>query len=127
MRDVENTGAEGRACFACRRFARACVRHLLNVNEIPGLRLVSIHHSHVYLELMGNIRAHLTAGTFAEFRREFIAAPWRVQQSVRNNLARTPRSPYCFDVSLQAHRAPNCQGMPSPGHSCQGTGSFING
>lgn len=64
---------EGCACFACRRFSRAYVRHLLNVNEILGLRLVSIHNSHMYLELMASIRAHLAAGTFAEFRREFIA------------------------------------------------------
>jgi|ERR1043166_242769 queuine tRNA-ribosyltransferase len=64
---------EGCACFACRQFSRAYVRHLLNVNEILGLRLVSIHNSHMYLKLMADVRAHIAAGTFAEFRREFIA------------------------------------------------------
>ena len=63
----------GCTCFACRNFSRAYVRHLLNVNEILGLRLVSIHNSHMYLKVMQDIRAHLAAGTFAEFRREFIA------------------------------------------------------
>ena len=29
---------EGCACFACRHFSRAYIRHLLNVNEILGLR-----------------------------------------------------------------------------------------
>jgi len=64
---------EGCQCFACRRFTRAYVRHLLNVNEILGLRLVSIHNSHMYMQLMADIRAQIEAGTFAEFRRQFIA------------------------------------------------------
>jgi queuine tRNA-ribosyltransferase len=64
---------EGCACFACRHFTRAYLRHLLNVGEILGLRMLSVHNSHVYLTLMRDIRAHLAAGTFAEFRREFVA------------------------------------------------------
>ena len=64
---------EGCACFACKNFSRAYVRHLLNVNEILGLRLVSIHNSHMFLAVMADIRRHLAAGTFGEFRREFIA------------------------------------------------------
>jgi queuine tRNA-ribosyltransferase len=64
---------EGCDCFACRRFTRAYIRHLLNVNEILGLRLVSIHNSHFYLRVMREAREHLAAGTFAAFRRDFIA------------------------------------------------------
>ena len=60
-------------CFACQRFTRAYLRHLLNVNEILGLRMLSVHNSHMFLKLMTDIRAHLKAGTFGEFRREFIA------------------------------------------------------
>src|ERR1041385_1949925 len=60
-------------CFACRHFSRAYLRHLLNVNEILGLRMVSVHNSHMYLRLMADMRAHVAAGTFKEFRREFIA------------------------------------------------------
>ncbi|KAF0181206.1 MAG: queuine tRNA-ribosyltransferase [Limisphaerales bacterium] len=60
-------------CFACKNFSRAYVRHLLNVNEILGLRLVSIHNSHMFLDVMADIRKHIAAGTFGEFRREFIA------------------------------------------------------
>ena len=65
---------DGCACFACRRFTRAYIRHLLNVNEILGLRLVSVHNTHFYLEVMREIRAALAAGTFAEYRRAFAAA-----------------------------------------------------
>jgi queuine tRNA-ribosyltransferase len=64
---------EGCTCFACRQFTRAYIRHLLNVNEILGLRLMSIHNSHMYLEVMRDIRKHIAAGTFGEYRKEFIA------------------------------------------------------
>jgi queuine tRNA-ribosyltransferase len=64
---------EGCDCFACKHFTRAYLRHLLNVNEILGLRMLSVHNSHMYLKVMADARAHLAAGTFAEFYREFIA------------------------------------------------------
>ncbi len=64
---------EGCDCFACKHFTRAYLRHLLNVNEILGLRMLSVHNSHMYLKVMSDARAHLAAGTFAEFYREFIA------------------------------------------------------
>jgi queuine tRNA-ribosyltransferase len=65
---------EGCECFACRRFTRAYLRHLLNVNEILGLRMVSVHNSHLFLKLMSDVRSAIAAGSFAEFRREFIAS-----------------------------------------------------
>ena len=64
---------EGCECFACQRFTRAYLRHLLNVNEILGLRMLSVHNTHMYLKLMEDMRMHLRAGTFDEFRREFAA------------------------------------------------------
>jgi queuine tRNA-ribosyltransferase len=65
---------EGCECYACRNFSRAYLRHLLNVGEILGLRMVSVHNSHMYLKVMKDIRAALAEGTFAEFRREFAAS-----------------------------------------------------
>lgn len=64
---------EGCECFACKHFTRAYLRHLLNVNEILGLRMVSLHNSYMYVKLMADVRAALAAGTFADFYREFIA------------------------------------------------------
>jgi queuine tRNA-ribosyltransferase len=64
---------EGCACFACQNFSRAYIRHLLNVDEILGLRMVSVHNSFLYLKIMADVRMHIEAGTFAEFRRQFIA------------------------------------------------------
>ncbi len=60
-------------CFACKNFTRAYLRHLLNVNEILGLRMVSVHNSHLFLKIMAEVRAAIDAGTFAEFYRHFIA------------------------------------------------------
>jgi queuine tRNA-ribosyltransferase len=60
-------------CFACRHFTRAYLRHLLNVNEILGLRMVSVHNSHLFLKIMADARAAIAAGTFKEFHRDFIA------------------------------------------------------
>ena len=62
---------EGCECFACRRFTRAYLRHLLNVEEILGLRMLSVHNSHMYLKLMFDIQARIAAGTFGAFREEF--------------------------------------------------------
>jgi queuine tRNA-ribosyltransferase len=64
---------EGCECFACKLFTRAYLRHLLKANEILGLRMVSVHNSHLYLKLMADVRAAIAAGHFAEFHREFIA------------------------------------------------------
>ncbi len=60
-------------CYACKNFTRAYLRHLLNVNEILGLRMLSVHNTHMYLKTMADARAHLAAGTFADYYREFIA------------------------------------------------------
>jgi len=63
---------EGCDCFACKRFTRAYLRHLLNVNEILGLRMLSVHNTHLFLRIMAEARAHLADGTFGDFYSEFI-------------------------------------------------------
>jgi queuine tRNA-ribosyltransferase len=60
-------------CFACRHFTRAYLRHLLNVGEILGLRMLSVHNTRMYLRVMEDIRQAISAGSFAEFRRAFAA------------------------------------------------------
>src|SRR3984957_1649100 len=59
-------------CYACKNFTRAYLRHLLRANEILGLRMLSVHNSHMYLKVMADVRAAIAAGTFAEFYRDFI-------------------------------------------------------
>jgi queuine tRNA-ribosyltransferase len=58
-------------CYACRNFTRAYLRHLLNVGEILGLRMLSVHNTSMFLNVMRDTRAAIASGAFAEFRREF--------------------------------------------------------
>lgn len=64
---------EGCSCYACRNFSRAYIRHLFWANEILGLRLMTCHNLHLYLGLLHRARAVITAGTFEDFRSEFVA------------------------------------------------------
>jgi len=64
---------EGCTCEACRLFTRGYLRHLVKAEEILGLRLISLHNLHFYLNLMARARDAIEAGTFAAFRREFVA------------------------------------------------------
>jgi queuine tRNA-ribosyltransferase len=64
---------EGCDCFACRHFTRAYLRHLINVGEILGLRMLSVHNTSMYLRTMAEMRAAIAAGSFADFRRDFVA------------------------------------------------------
>src|SRR6266568_114474 len=64
---------EGCDCFACRNFSRSYLRHLLNVGEIVGLRMLSIHNTRMYLKVIEEVRSAIAAGTFAEYRRRFAA------------------------------------------------------
>jgi len=60
-------------CYTCRNFSRAYLRHLFNCDEILGLRLVSLHNVHFYLELMRGIRGAIRENRFSEFKKEFLA------------------------------------------------------
>lgn len=60
-------------CTTCRTFTKAYVRHLLNVNEILGLRLMTVHNLRYYLTLMARVRAAIEAGRYDTFRNEFLA------------------------------------------------------
>jgi queuine tRNA-ribosyltransferase len=64
---------DGCACPACREFSRGYIRHLVKAEEILGLRLITLHNLHFYLDLMTRVRAAIEAGTFAGLRRDFVA------------------------------------------------------
>ena len=58
---------ENCSCYACRNFTKAYIRHLLNVNEILGVRLLSIHNIAYFMGLMKGIRESIANGTFLKF------------------------------------------------------------
>ena len=62
---------EGCGCYACKNFTRAYIRHLLNVGEILGMRLLTLHNLYYYLNLAARIRTALENGTFEELRAQF--------------------------------------------------------
>ncbi len=64
---------EGCACCACAEFSRGYIRHLIKAEEILGLRLITLHNLHSYLDLMRKVREAIDTGTFADFRRQFVS------------------------------------------------------
>jgi queuine tRNA-ribosyltransferase len=60
-------------CPACRRFSRAYVRHLVNQQEILGLRLLSLHNLSFVLRLTAGARAAIERGDFGTYRTEALA------------------------------------------------------
>jgi queuine tRNA-ribosyltransferase len=64
---------ENCVCPACREFSRGYIRHLVKAEEILGLRLITLHNLHFYLELMNRARAEIERGTFDQFRTTFVA------------------------------------------------------
>ena len=58
------------ACPACERFSRAYLRHLVNQNELLGLRLLTLHNLRFLLELTAGARQAINDRRFAAFKRE---------------------------------------------------------
>ncbi len=57
---------ESCSCYACRNFTKAYIRHLLNVNEILGVRLLTIHNINYFMRLMDSIRDAVRNDTFIQ-------------------------------------------------------------
>ncbi|MCY3638082.1 MAG: tRNA guanosine(34) transglycosylase Tgt [Chloroflexi bacterium] len=62
---------EGCDCYTCRTFSAAYVHHLFRAKELLAYRLATIHNLRFILRLMEEMRAAITSGEFAEYRREF--------------------------------------------------------
>ena len=64
---------EGCTCPACTQFSRAYVRHLVNQDELLGLRLLSLHNLHFLLELTAGARAAIERGELRPYVAERLA------------------------------------------------------
>jgi queuine tRNA-ribosyltransferase len=69
----KNPIEENCACESCREFSRGYIRHLIKAEEILGLRLITLHNLHFYLNLMDRARTEIEKGTFNQFRKAFVA------------------------------------------------------
>jgi queuine tRNA-ribosyltransferase len=59
-------------CPACTRFSRAYIRHLVNQNELLGLRLLSLHNLRFVLELTRGARDAIVRGGFTSYKRDVL-------------------------------------------------------
>ena len=59
---------EDGASFVDRLYSKAYLRHLINVNEILGLQIASIHNLAFYIWLVGEARKHILAGDFSTWK-----------------------------------------------------------
>jgi queuine tRNA-ribosyltransferase len=55
-------------CPACARFTRAYIRHLVNQQELLGLRLLTVHNLRYLLRLITGARAAIEEGKLATFK-----------------------------------------------------------
>jgi queuine tRNA-ribosyltransferase len=59
---------EGCDCPACRRYTRAYLRHLINQQELLGLRLLSLHNLRFLIDLVAGAREAIGRGQFAGYK-----------------------------------------------------------
>jgi len=64
---------EGCDCPACRRFSRAYLRHLVNQQELLGLRLLSLHNLRFLIGLVAGAREAIVRGELARYKRDALA------------------------------------------------------
>ena len=58
-------------CRVCKNYTRGYIRHLINTNEILGMRLVSYHNLYFLLKLTDNIRKAIEEDRFLDYKKEF--------------------------------------------------------
>ena len=60
-------------CSVCRRYSRSYLRHLYNAGEMLAATLISHHNLAFFLDTMRQVRQAIGLGSFAEFKKEFLA------------------------------------------------------
>ena len=60
-------------CECCENYTKAYLHHLFRTDEITAKILASIHNEHFVVHTVDQIREALLAGTFAEYKTEFLS------------------------------------------------------
>lgn len=71
---------EGCSCFACQNYTRGYIHHLFSIDEMLGLRLLSLHNVYFYAKLMSDIRRVIAQDSFVGFKKEFLQEYERSQK-----------------------------------------------
>ena len=70
-KDDEAPVEDGCACYTCRHYSRAYLRHLFKAKELLAYRLNTIHNIHYFMRLMKTMREAIRQERFGLFKREF--------------------------------------------------------
>ena len=65
------------ACYTCRTYSRAYLRHLFVSHELTSYYLNTLHNLHFYMNFMKEIRQSIGQGRFEEFYQTFMSR-WKV-------------------------------------------------
>ena len=58
-------------CYCCKNYSKAYLRHMINVNEMMGAMLISLHNITFLISLMEDMREAILNDCFTEFCQEF--------------------------------------------------------
>lgn len=70
---------EGCECYTCTHYTRAYIHHLFKAKEMVVNTLTTIHNEHFTIKLVDDIRAHMKAGTYWEFKEETLGRFYRAK------------------------------------------------
>ncbi|AWB92639.1 tRNA guanosine(34) transglycosylase Tgt [Aeromicrobium chenweiae] len=60
-------------CYTCAHYSKAYLHHLFKTKEYLAATLCTIHNERFTVRLVDDMRDHIEAGTFADFRDDFLA------------------------------------------------------
>lgn len=60
-------------CYTCAHYSKAYLHHLFKTKEYVAATLCTIHNERFTVRLVDDMRDHIDAGTFADFRDDFLA------------------------------------------------------
>ena len=60
-------------CYTCQNFTVAYIHHLFKARELLGPRLATLHNLNFIMDLMQNIRTHISNGTYQVYAQEFLS------------------------------------------------------
>lgn len=58
-------------CYCCKNYTKAYLRHMINVNEMMGAMMISLHNISYLNRLMREMREAILQDSFTEFRQDF--------------------------------------------------------
>ena len=73
FRDDPRPIEEGCACYTCRHYSRAYLRHLDQCGEMLGSHLNTVHNLFFYMQLMAGLRREIERGQLPSFAEAFLA------------------------------------------------------